>query len=300
MNLPFDIKPFPIPVVALGAGSQTEDDTLDYINMPQGMATYRAPVLPEPEQIAGQHGAVAALEQVLAMLQALRRGEPAAPVSLHGLSPAERHLIHQVLGEGEVCAQVLAAPGQLDAPAATSIQESVFAGIWRVVGQDEAGRPIDHIEVGAIPAVLLQAAQADSRPAAPPLPVLPAGVLNAPAILAELAEHRQHWPLRRARGERAEVVNLTLLPLSLEDIAYLDHQLGTGRVLILSRGYGNCRITNSCVAHTWRLVYYNSQDNVILNSVEVTDIPEVACAAPEDLADSEERLAEVLQWVREV
>jgi hydrogenase-1 operon protein HyaF len=43
------------------------------------------------------------------------------------------------------------------------------------------------------------------------------------------------------------------------------------------------------------VVYYNSQDAVILNSVEVTDMPEVACAAPEDLQDSAERLVEVLQ-----
>jgi hydrogenase-1 operon protein HyaF len=93
------------------------------------------------------------------------------------------------------------------------------------------------------------------------------------------------------------VVNLSLLPLTPVDIAYMDHRLGTGRVLILSRGYGNCRITNCCVPNTWRVVYYNSQDTVILNSVEVTDMPEVACAAPEDLSDSVERLSEVLQWV---
>jgi hydrogenase-1 operon protein HyaF len=70
-------------------------------------------------------------------------------------------------------------------------------------------------------------------------------------------------------------------------------------VLILSRGYGNCRITNCCVPNTWRVVYYNSMDTVILNSVEVTDMPDVACAAPEDLADSTERITEVLKWVRQ-
>ncbi|WP_374701964.1 hydrogenase expression/formation C-terminal domain-containing protein, partial [Ideonella sp. B508-1] len=52
-----------------------------------------------------------------------------------------------------------------------------------------------------------------------------------------------------------------------EDIGFLDHVLGTGRVLILSRGYGNCRITNCQVPHTWRVVYYTSQDTVIPDSV---------------------------------
>ena len=31
--------------------------------------------------------------------------------------------------------------------------------------------------------------------------------------------------------------------------------------------------------------------------IEVGDLPAVACAAPEDLADSAERLGEVLQWI---
>ncbi len=48
---------------------------------------------------------------------------------------------------------------------------------------------------------------------------------------------------------------------------------------------------------TWRVVYYNSQDTVILNTVEVGALPEVACAAIEDLQDSVERLGEVLAWV---
>ena len=82
-----------------------------------------------------------------------------------------------------------------------------------------------------------------------------------------------------------------------QDIGWLDTVLGTGRVLILSRGYGNCRITNARRPHTWRVVYYNSQDTVILNTVEVCEMPDVACAAREDLADSFERLGEVLQWL---
>jgi len=114
-------------------------------------------------------------------------------------------------------------------------------------------------------------------------------------VLVELEDQRRSW---RA-GQPAHVVNLSLLPLSPDDIGYMDMRLGTGRVLILSRGYGNCRITNCCVPHTWRVVYYNSADTVILNSVEVTDMPEVACAAPEDLHDSAQRLEEVLNWVHQ-
>ena len=285
-------KAFPIPVVALGPGAQPVDDGLDYLSMPQGMATYQAPLLPEPEDLGGHDGAVQALQQVLQALQLAASGQAAAPVSLRGLGEADLALVHQVLGEGEVSAQVLAAPGDFSRPGSLQVQESVFAGVWRVVGQTDDGRLIDQVECGPVPQVLLQAAREDSRRGhhAPPMDE---AAHNAQAVLIELADHRQHW---RA-GQPAEVVNLSLLPLTPLDIALMDAQIGTGRVLILSRGYGNCRITNAQVSNTWRVVYYNSQDTVILNSVEVCAMPEVACAAPEDLVDSAERFTEVLAWV---
>lgn len=295
MSTDFSPKPFPIPVVGLvGPGTQAEDEQLDYLRMPTGMDTYRPPVLPEPEELAGHGRAVAALHQVLAALQAWLAGEPAAPVSLAGLDEADLALVNQVLGEGEVSAQVLAAPGDASQPGRVQVQESVFAGVWRVLACDDAGDWHDSIEVGPVPRLLLAAAREDGRQPLPTWPV-PSGIMNAQAVLTELADHRQHW---RA-GRPAEVVNLSLLPLTPQDIGFMDHQLGTGRVLLLSRGYGNCRISNCRVPNTWRVVYYNSQDTVILNSVEVTDMPEVACAAREDLADSAERLVEVLQWVEQ-
>jgi hydrogenase-1 operon protein HyaF len=281
-------RPFPIPVVAVGPGSH-DDDGLEYLEMPQGMSTYHAPQLPEPEELAGHDGAVAALRQALAAVQACVRGESPQPVSLAGLGTADLALVHQVLGEGEVSAQVLGADGR----PLVQVQESVFAGVWRVVAVGADGQVRDTIECGPVPAVLLQAAREDgASPAPEPMP-LPSGVMNAPSILTELAEQRHQW---RA-GQPAHVVNLTLLPLSPEDLGWLDRELGDGRVVVLSRGYGNCRISSAAVPNTWRVVYFNSQDKLILNSIEVCAIPEVACAAPEDLADSAERLAEVLDWV---
>jgi hydrogenase-1 operon protein HyaF len=164
------------------------------------------------------------------------------------------------------------------------------------------GRVRDTLEASSVPRVLLGAAQDDGRcPPAPSAPgaALPEGVLNAPLLIAEIEDQWQRWPQRAAAERRPQphVVNLTLLPMSPQDIGWLDMVLGTGRVLILSRGYGNCRVTNTRRPHTWRVVYYNSQDTVILNTVEVCQLPDVVGAAPEDLADSHERLAEVLQWL---
>jgi hydrogenase-1 operon protein HyaF len=296
MNTLHDHKPFPIPVIAeLGIGVHQEDEALDYLPMPKDMATYRPPVLPEPEDIVGHEPVKAVLQQVLSALQQIT-ADDAAPaqthsIALNSLAAADRTLINQLLGEGEVSAQV-----RLEGEAPTvRIQESVFAGVWRVIETLDDGAVRDHIEIGAVPAVLRACAAEDgstgitARLAAGLVPV----GSNAPSVLFELEEQRRVWQ----HGQVPHVVNLSLLPLTVDDIGYMDLRLGTGRVLILSRGYGNCRITNCCVPHTWRVVYYNAMDTVILNTVEVTDMPDVACAAPEDLRDSMERLQEVIEWV---
>lgn len=286
-------RPFPIPLVsAMGPGSQIEDEELDYLPMPQGMSTYQPPRLPEPDALDGHGAAIAVLDQVLAVLQAAIRGESVAPVDLSGLGAADRQIVNQALGEGEVGAQVADGQGS----ALVQVQESVFAGVWRVIERLPDGGLQDRIEVGAIPEVLKTCARQDGASGHRPAARLPEGVMNAPTLLQELHDQRQQW---RA-GQSAHLVNLSLLPLSPADMACLEEQLGTGRVVILSRGYGNCRISSTRVPTTWRVVYYNSQDAMILNSIEVVDMPEVACAAPEDLVDSEQRLREVMAWVNRI
>jgi hydrogenase-1 operon protein HyaF len=291
---------FPIPVVAaVGPGSQPEDEVLDYLALPQGMATFRAPLLPEPEDAQRCTHGQRALHAALAALDEVRRDGVPRRIDLLGLPAADLALINQVLGEGEVSAVVQADEANgADAAAAlgtrVQVQESVFAGVWRVV-HTAGGRVVaDAIELGAVPQALREAALADVQPPGPAWAgALPPQVQNAPALLAEITDQWRAWQ----PGAPAHVVNLTLLPMTVEDIGFLDHHLGTGRVLILSRGYGNCRITNTRRPHCWRVVYYNSQDVVILNTVEVGDLPAVAQAAAEDLADSFERLTEVLAWV---
>jgi hydrogenase-1 operon protein HyaF len=211
-------------------------------------------------------------------------GEAVEPIELGALGEADRLLVNQILGEGEVSAQVA---GERSVQA----QESVFAGVWRVVYRDAGAVQRDTLEVGAFPRAVAAAAGAAAMP---PLPAsLPADTMNAPALLEEMRLRAASW----APGAASNVVNLTLLPLSSGDRALFEAQLGRGDVMALSRGYGNCRIVDTRVARLWRVTYYNSQDMVILDTFEVSDVPEVACAAAQDLEDSVERLAEVLQWM---
>jgi len=287
------MKPFPIPVVALGPGTQSEDETLDYVSMPKDMDTYRPPVLPEPEDVAERVQARAALGGVLDRLAAAARGRPGGQIGLLDLPAADRQLVNQVLGEGEASALLRTGGSALE----LRIQESVFAGVWRLMTFNEGALVDDAIEVGPIPALLRITAQEDAAGGHPPWRgPLPPNVQNAPLLVEEIRDQIARWQ----PGQPPHVVNLTLLPVTPEDIAFLDHQLGTGRVLLLSRGYGNCRITNTRHPHCWRVVYYNAMDSVILNTVEVVDMPEVAMAAPEDLRDSYERLLDVLTYLEGV
>jgi hydrogenase-1 operon protein HyaF len=93
------------------------------------------------------------------------------------------------------------------------------------------------------------------------------------------------------------VINLTLLPLSPEDATHLDALLAGGSVVILSRGFGNCRISSTAARHVWRVQYFNNMQTLILNTIEVVAMPEVAVASSEDLAESHGRLAELVQWM---
>lgn len=280
-----------IPAAAVGPGTQPQEPDgaeLDILQLPQEMNTYVAPRLPEPEELCGR-------EAALAILRALRDRLSDHPIEevnpfweLDSLDDRNRELIDQVLGEGEVSMVVRQASGEV------RIQEAVMAGIWRVRRLNEQGALVaDRIEIGDVPACVKNEAfsgmearlDVDERELSP-------GVLNAPPLIAEIRERVEE--LTEAM-QAAHVINLTLLPQTEEDLGFLMEKLGEGRVTILSRGYGNCRITSTATPGVWWVQYFNSQDRNILNSIEITPVPEVACAAQEDLEDSAARLGEILE-----
>jgi hydrogenase-1 operon protein HyaF len=66
---------------------------------------------------------------------------------------------------------------------------------------------------------------------------------------------------------------------------------------MISRGFGNCRITSTTARDVWWVQYFNSMNTLILDTIEIVDVPEVALAAVEDLVDSRARLAELIEWM---
>ncbi len=279
------MKPFPIAVV--GAGSQVAEEAADYLPMPGDMAVFRMPVIDDvPRQAA--EAAHVVLSELLAKMRAHDFASAAVPsVDLSGLSAEALAVTNQSLGQGEVSAVVV------DGSAAASwrIEESAFASVWHVLGLDaEGGIVSDHLEVGPVPSVIRRVMAAQAMPDTLP-PNAPAGVMNSPAILAELRDQAARWQ----PGDVAHIVNLSLLPVNPTDLDYLTRALGSGPVTLLSRGYGNCRITSTGLPNTWWVQYFNSMDVLILNTIEVVDVPEAALAAVEDFEDSIERIAEWLE-----
>ena len=286
------MKDFPIPVVSFGAGSQAEEDQ-DFAYMPMpGVEPLRNPIPPEDAAPSDLAAAGAVVEQLLESMLRHRPGDPQSPrFSLKAMAPGALAALNDSLGQGEVSAVVNGANGT----PAWRVQETAFAGVWRVRHEDARGVTLEDIlEAGDMPAVVKDAA-AKSNGARLDASLLPAGVMNAPAIVNELRHHAQRFK----PGNAAHVVNLSLLPLAPADHEGLAAILGEGPVAILSRGFGNCRITATNARGVWRVRYFNSMNTVILDTIEVVDFPESARACAEDYDDSIERLVELLRWLRE-
>ena len=98
------MKKLGIPVV-VEPGSQPADEdgvVLDYMQMPKDVWTYAVPVIPEPEEVDGLEEGVRVLAQIRDALAAYRIGDDAIVIGLDHLDDANRMLVDQVLGDGEV------------------------------------------------------------------------------------------------------------------------------------------------------------------------------------------------------
>jgi hydrogenase-1 operon protein HyaF len=286
------MRDFPIPVVAFGPGAQSvEDEGLEFMPMPKA-----EPLLtPIPPEDASRDELLAAADVVEQLLEAMARNsvgsEDAPRFSLRAIAPGTLRALNESLGQGEVSAVVSMADGK----PGWRVQETAFAGVWRVQRDDSRGALAeDLLEAGGMPLVVREAAR-QAHGARLDIGQLREDVMNAPALVNEIRHHARSF----LPGQAAHVLNLSLLPLSQADHEALNQVLGEGSVAILSRGFGNCRINSTRARSVWRVRYYNSMSTLILDTIEIVDIPEAASAAAEDYEDSMVRLRELLAWLRE-
>ena len=268
-----------LPIIGQGSQPAEEDGVeLEYLPMPTEMMTYVMPDI--ANELNNQQFQAAKQLLYLALNQLALFPNSSESLSLSHLDETNKQFIDQLLGEGEVSILI-------NDTIPTRIQESVLAGVWRIQSSEQ-----DSIEIGIMPKIILELA---FNQAAEHINTewqsLPEGVMNAPPLLAELNAHIADYQ----PGKPAHSINLSLLPQTEQDLQFLQQRLGQGHVTLLSRGYGNCRITATNTRFVWWVQYYNSQDTLILNTLEVSDVPIVACASSEDIADSQQRLLEILK-----
>lgn len=269
------------PPVGFGPGSQPDasEEGLEYLPMPSGMRVYE-PHLPEvadPVRAAAARAVLMRIHEALASWKA----DEEIRIAVDDLDASLLALVDEALGEGEVAVKVERAGDRLE------IQEASLAGVWRVRAFGD-GSTRESLLVGAFPRVALNRAFTATAPVV--TGPTPAGLMNGQPILTELLDSSAAW----RRGDAPHAVNFSLLPHTPEDLAFIEQRLGVGATTILSRGYGNCRVTATATPNVWWVRYYNSVDTLILDTVEIVDMPAVVCAAAEDIADSAERLAEIL------
>lgn len=165
------VQNFHLPPVGYGPGSQPNPEgELQYMEMPQDMRTF-SPRLPEVEDVNALTPALILLAEVAeAAARVARTGAPER-FDLAPLDAANRALVAETMGEGEVAMKIRGLP-------AIRAQESVFAGIWVL-----SGAGLDVIEVGR--RARAGPAAAPSNPSAPGLTTAPAPAWSTP---------RRCWP----------------------------------------------------------------------------------------------------------
>lgn len=244
-----------------------------YLPMPSSVTQYVPPMLPDDAELraAGEIW----LDRIEQALTAYKQGAPQV-LDLREATPEALRFLKDVLGSGEVSALAMGSPD-------LQVEESIFTGLWRVRGEG-----VDYLEVADVPQVLRQRAAAPVM-ALPDPETIPDDVINAPHILAEIIARSERF---MATGETHNF-NLDLVPMSDADLGWLVRTLGEGNVVIISAGYGSCRIRSTHLAATWWVQFSNASSQLILNALDVAEIPAVACAALDDIADSAKRIRAV-------
>jgi hydrogenase-1 operon protein HyaF len=278
-----------IPIVTPGPGSQPQEpdgENLEYIQMPTGMSSYSAPTTPEPEEVRDLLGAKEVMDWLTGALNQWAPESEPLMANIGRLDAANRELVNQILGDGEVSAK-------FSGVVRARMQESVLAGVWRTFYLDKDDNILhDLIEVADVPYLVRMPASREPDPFARLKKLeAPEDVMNAMPILTEIREHAEQYPLKR----KPHSINLTLLPLSEADVAFLEEALGKGPVDVLSRGYGDCRVIGTTLPNVWWVRFYNSMGTLILDTIEVIDVPNVVKAAGEDIRDSAARLGEIIE-----
>ncbi len=109
---------------------------------------------------------------------------------------------------------------------------------------------------------------------------------NAPVLLREIAELTRRL---LASGESA-AIDLRALPLTPADLAWLRETLGQGQVAATLDAEGESTLSETVCPGVWWVTHHNEQGAVASEFIEVTFIPELLKAHPDDVGIGLEHL----------
>jgi hydrogenase-1 operon protein HyaF len=220
-------------------------------------------------------------------LGAYRVGDASKVYDLSALAGDQRQQLTDALGEGDVSLTVSGSHSY-------RIRETVLPGLWWVESSPIGGDALqdgatDLLEVADVPRVVRAANDAATcRNLSIGDP--PVGAMNALPVLAELRHRMKAWQA----GTRNHVISFTLLPMNDVDMRTLEKQLGHGPVQARARGIGDCRVELTGHHNLWSVQYFNPGGSILLDTIEVGDVPVALCATQEDIDESAVRLESML------
>lgn len=176
---------------------------------------------------------------------------------------------------------------RLEGPVSGMVRESRLPGLWHV--RRGAGTEAVHeVVVAEVPNLLREAAAAEASSEIP-IPVAE-GSVHGRALLLRIAQCLKGLALE----DTSTLFDLTHCPLSSDDHALIDRTLKTGTVWGWSLGYPACQAVTTSVRCIWRVRYRNG-DKLVLDTIEIVDIPAVLRAQREDIDDSLTRFDTLLR-----
>ncbi|ENN88343.1 MULTISPECIES: hydrogenase expression/formation protein [Rhizobium] len=223
------------------------------------------------------------ISDIAATLAVQKAGQPGQLFDIFEFDDDDKKLVTQTLGKGEVCGVAALPSGVL-----AQFKEAVMAGVWHMRFTDPAGDLIaEYIEVGPIPMTVRRACTA--LPALVSHGPAPPGAMNVMPVLTEIGDRIVQY----RDGDPAHAIILSLFPMSIEDVNFLQVTLGAGPVQLTSRGYRTCRVTAAGARNVWSVQFYDNMDEIVLDMLQIVDIPSLALATEEDFRDSAARLRDV-------
>ena len=109
---------------------------------------------------------------------------------------------------------------------------------------------------------------------------------NAPPLLRELADQVK----RLLDTGEASAIDLSALPLTPADLDWLREKLGEGEIAITLQANGESTLNETACPGVWWVTHHNEQGAVTSQFIEVTFVPELVKAHPQDVAIGQEQL----------